>query len=53
MLPGEINKNKEVSMKKVDIQKIVNELEMRFMDTTVYYNKITSKPSWEIKGDIL
>ena len=30
-------------MKKVDIQKIVNELEMRFMDTTVYYNKITDE----------
>ena len=30
-------------MKKVDIQKIVNELEMRFMDITVYYNKITGE----------
>lgn len=30
-------------MKKVDIQKIVDELEMRFMDTTVYYNKITGE----------
>lgn len=30
-------------MKKVSIQKIVDELEMRFMDTTVYYNKITGE----------
>lgn len=30
-------------MKKVEIQKIVDELEMRFMDTTVYYNKITGE----------
>ena len=30
-------------MKKVKIQKIVDELEMRFMDTTVYYNKITGE----------
>lgn len=30
-------------MKKVEIQKIVDELQMRFMDTTVYYNKITGE----------
>ncbi len=30
-------------MEKVDIQKIVDELQMRFMDTTVYYNKITGE----------
>lgn len=30
-------------MKKVDIQKIVDELQMRFMDTTVYYNKQTGE----------
>lgn len=30
-------------MKKVEIQKIVDELEMRFIDTTVYYNKITGE----------
>ncbi|MFR8233305.1 MAG: UPF0158 family protein [Clostridia bacterium] len=30
-------------MKKVDIQKIVDELQMRFMDTIVYYNKITGE----------
>ncbi len=30
-------------MKKVEIQKIVDELHMRFMDTTVYYNKITGE----------
>lgn len=30
-------------MKKVEIQKIVDELEMRFMDTTVYYNKTTGE----------
>lgn len=28
-------------MKKVELHKIVDELQMRFMDTTVYYNKIT------------
>lgn len=35
-------------MKKVEIQKIVDELEMRFMDTTVYYNKITGE-IYEVK----
>lgn len=30
-------------MIKVDLQKIVDELQMRFMDTTVYYNKITGE----------
>lgn len=30
-------------MKKVDIQKIVDELQMRFMDSTVYYNKVTGE----------
>lgn len=30
-------------MKKVNIQKIVDELQMRFMDTTVYYNKQTGE----------
>ena len=30
-------------MKKVEIQKIVDELQMRFMNTTVYYNKITGE----------
>ena len=30
-------------MKKVEIQKIVDELQMRFIDTTVYYNKITGE----------
>ena len=30
-------------MKKVEIQKIVDELQMRFMDTIVYYNKITGE----------
>ncbi len=30
-------------MKKVDIQKIIDELQMRFMDTTVYYNKVTGE----------
>ena len=30
-------------MKKVKIQKIVDELQMRFMDTVVYYNKITGE----------
>ena len=35
-------------MKKVEIQKIVDELEMRFMDTTVYYNKIIGE-IYEVK----
>lgn len=30
-------------MKKVDIQKIVDELQMIFMDTTVYYNRQTGE----------
>lgn len=30
-------------MEKVNIQKIVDELQMRFIDTTVYYNKITGE----------
>lgn len=30
-------------MEKVNIQKIVDELQMRFMDSTVYYNKITGE----------
>lgn len=30
-------------MKKVDIQKIADELQMRFMNTTVYYNKQTGE----------
>lgn len=30
-------------MKKVELHKIVDELQMRFMDTTVYYNKITGE----------
>lgn len=30
-------------MEKVNIQKIVDELQMRFIDTTVYYNKMTGK----------
>ena len=30
-------------MKKVEIQKIVDELQMRFMDTIAYYNKITGE----------
>ena len=30
-------------MKKVEIQKIVDELQMRFIDITVYYNKITGE----------
>lgn len=30
-------------MEKVNIQKIVDELQMRFMDTTVYYNKVTGE----------
>lgn len=30
-------------MKKVNVQNIVDELQMRFMDTTVYYNKITGE----------
>lgn len=30
-------------MKKVNIQKIVDELQMRFMDSTVYYNKVTGE----------
>lgn len=28
-------------MKKVELHKIVDELQMSFMDITVYYNKIT------------
>lgn len=30
-------------MEKVNIQKIVDELQMRFIDTTVYYNKVTGE----------
>lgn len=30
-------------MKKVELQKIVYELQMRFMDATVYYNRITGE----------
>lgn len=30
-------------MEKVNIQKIVDELQMRFMDSTVYYNKVTGE----------
>lgn len=30
-------------MKTVDLQKIVDELQMRFMNTTVYYNKVTGE----------
>lgn len=30
-------------MQKVNIQKIVDELQMRFMNTTVYYNKTTGE----------
>ncbi len=30
-------------MKKVDIQKIVDELQIRFMNVTVYYNKVTGE----------
>ena len=30
-------------MMKVNLQKIIDELEMRFMDTTVYYNKETGE----------